>query len=460
MALESQRGDIGSWSPPDEGASALQWVLWAVFVQIVMLAGGWTCFKAVLPGLRFCVKFCSALIADSNEDLEWEATMQRSREMKDAKKRDNERREAERQAAKAIEREKRKRKMEIEQKKLDQDHQKFLSEKEAQVMSEKEQRKRLEKAKKEAGARAEREADLQRTKEWVTERKRREQEQLEKAEGLLDSNDRGKSPARGGKESSCATTPDSSASDRHVDELLSNDKEKPFKEEGRKDRRNRKGEHDGRGRDQTDGTPSSTRSEHHISVKEAAREDDEDHASKTKPKHDNSNGNSRRGGKKRAGDQRHNNGNNVQIELPAPRPPAPIAQPQQPISRVSSQQHQGPAVITAPVASMAQPWNADLDPPFNANKNGNHRRAWSLNADSDPEFLPNPSQPKQSTSHWSLNPEADPIVGAIGQSQPIGSIGRKVAPIGSIGQKTAPIGAAPIGRPIAGAKVGAAPSRW
>ena len=66
---------------------------------------------SVLPGLRFCVKFCSALIADSNEDLEWEATMQRSREMKDAKKRDNERREAERQAAKAIEREKRKRKV-------------------------------------------------------------------------------------------------------------------------------------------------------------------------------------------------------------------------------------------------------------------------------------------------------------------------------------------------------------
>ena len=57
---------------------------------------------------------------------------------------------------------------------------------------------------------------------------------------VQDSNDRGKSPARGGKESSCATTPDSSASDRHVDELLSNDKEKPFKEEGRKDRRNRK----------------------------------------------------------------------------------------------------------------------------------------------------------------------------------------------------------------------------
>ena len=127
MALESQ-SSIGSWSPPDEGVSALQWVLWAVFVQIVMLAGGWTCFKvaqlaycsapqpwyawqAVLPALRFCIKFCSALIADSNEDLEWEATMQRSREMKDAKKRDNERREAERQAAKALEREKRKRKV-------------------------------------------------------------------------------------------------------------------------------------------------------------------------------------------------------------------------------------------------------------------------------------------------------------------------------------------------------------
>ena len=63
------------------------------------------------------------------------------------------------------------------------------------------QRKKLEKAKKEAGARAEKEADEQRTKEWINERKRREQvrllaiptsrlslesvlqEQLERAEG-------------------------------------------------------------------------------------------------------------------------------------------------------------------------------------------------------------------------------------------------------------------------------------
>merc|ERR1711907_131552 len=336
------------------------------------------------------------------------------------------------------------RKMEIEQQKLDQDHQKFLSEKEA-------------------GARAEKEADEQRTKEWINERKRREQEQLESAEGASDNNQRGPSPARGGKEGSCATTPDSSASDRHGDEMLLNEKEKHAKEEGRKERRNRKGDHS---RDQTEVTPSSTKSEHHISVKEGKDGLKEEDEPKTKSKQE-ANGNSRRGGKKRnESNQRHNNGNNVQIELPAPRPPAPIAQPEQAITRAPAQQ-QTPAVITAPVASMAQPWNADLDPPFNPS--GNHRKSdsWSLNADSDPEFKPS-SQPKQS-NHWSLNPEADPIVGgnslsgAIGGSSlPIGSIGRKVAPIGSIGQKPSAVGQ-PIGQPIGASKtrsVGAAPGRW
>merc|ERR1740130_1744636 len=69
------------------GTGAFQWVLWAVFVQIVVLAGGWICYKALFPALRFGIKFCSALIMDSNDDPEWEATMRRSREMKDAKKR-------------------------------------------------------------------------------------------------------------------------------------------------------------------------------------------------------------------------------------------------------------------------------------------------------------------------------------------------------------------------------------
>ena len=112
------------------GTGAFQWVLWAVFVQIVVLAGGWICYKvpawhnlckmtpalprqALFPALRFGIKFCSALIMDSNDDPEWEATMRRSREMKDAKKRENEESEKQRQAAKAQEREKRKRKVRL-----------------------------------------------------------------------------------------------------------------------------------------------------------------------------------------------------------------------------------------------------------------------------------------------------------------------------------------------------------
>jgi hypothetical protein len=120
MALESPL------LPPEQGLGAPQWLFLAVVVPLVMLASGRTSFKvnrlhsptlslfgaqAVLPWLRFCMEFCSALIMGTNDDPKSEATMQRSREMKDAKKRENEYKERERQVAKAAEKERRKRKV-------------------------------------------------------------------------------------------------------------------------------------------------------------------------------------------------------------------------------------------------------------------------------------------------------------------------------------------------------------
>merc|ERR1711865_737696 len=479
------------------GTGAFQWVLWAVFVQIVVLAGGWICYKALFPALRFGIKFCSALIMDSNDDPDWEATMQRSREMKNAKKRENEEREKERQAAKAAEREKRKRKMEIEQKKLDQDHQKFLSEKEAQAMSEREEVKRIARAKKAEGARAEKQAEEQRTQEWITERKRREQEQSERTEnnrrqkaGLAPLDADGKNQRVGAetraransKDSSCSSTPESTHSGDTSSLLEERPKEDTSSETSslRKDRKSRK-ESDGKSKDSSvDTTPTSTRSEHHISMKdmlmrggaaegaartsgETAAEDDEtDSVKAAHKKHESAN--NRRGGKKRSGAQSRPDSADhsraaVSIELPAPRPPAPIVQTQQPASRPESnrQESNTPRLVAAAPISLnpvgASKWrlDAESDPPFTGDTNN---KRWSLNAESDPELIP----AAPSRNQWSLNSEDDPIVA------PIGSIGRKVAPIGAIGSiggkpksSVAPIGGNPIGS-IGGNP--SAPGRW
>jgi len=488
------------------GTGAFQWVLWAVFVQIVVLAGGWICYKALFPALRFGIKFCSALIMDSNDDPEWEATMRRSREMKDAKKRENEESEKQRQAAKAQEREKRKRKMEIEQKKLDQDHQQFLSEKEAQALSERDEKKRIDKAKREAGVRATREAEEQRTKEWILERKRREQEQLEKTEhdrqrklGAMKLDADAEKALAGGvetrarsnsKDSDCSTTPDSTRSQEAVNIVL----EERLKEDSsslRKERKSRK-ESESRGKESSvDTTPTSTRSEHHISMKgvlmrgaaaegaargggEAVGEDAETDSVKAERKMKQESVNNRRGGKKRTVQPRTDGTDSraaaVSIELPAPRPPAPIAQAQQPPSR--QQESTTPrlvpaAPISAPASSsLINQWSrtagsglagsgldAESDPPFNPSATRTAR--WSLNAESDPELIP---AAYPSRNQWSLNSEDDPIVA------PIGSIGRKVAPIGAIGSiggkpksSVAPIGGNPIGS-IGGNP--SAPGRW
>merc|ERR1712166_1458129 len=477
------------------GTGAFQWVLWAVFVQIVVLAGGWICYKALFPALRFGIKFCSALIMDSNDDPEWEATMRRSREMKDAKKRENEESEKQRQAAKAQEREKRKRKMEIEQKKLDQDHQQFLSEKEAQALSERDEKKRIDKAK--------REAEEQRTKEWILERKRREQEQLEKTEhdrqrklGAMKLDADAEKALAGGvetrarsnsKDSDCSTTPDSTRSQEAVNIVL----EERLKEDSsslRKERKSRK-ESESRGKESSvDTTPTSTRSEHHISMKdvlmrgaaaegaargggEAVGEDAETDIVKAERKMKQESVNNRRGGKKRTVQPRTDGTDSraaaVSIELPAPRPPAPIAQAQQPPSR--QQESTTPrlvpaAPISAPASSsLINQWSrtagsglagsgldAESDPPFNPSATRTAR--WSLNAESDPELIPAAAP---SRNQWSLNSEDDPIVA------PIGSIGRKVAPIGSIGSKSvAPIGCKPTAAPIQSSSRSNVGGRW
>ena len=82
-----------------------------IFVQITLMVSGFFLFKWGVPALSFMYRVLTALFVDGDANDEWEMTLRRSKEVKEHQKRLNAEKEKERQAAKAAERVRRKKKV-------------------------------------------------------------------------------------------------------------------------------------------------------------------------------------------------------------------------------------------------------------------------------------------------------------------------------------------------------------
>merc|ERR1711959_509043 len=159
----------------DNEISTLWYAHVSIFLQLTLAVSGYVVFKWGMPAFSFASRLATAPFVDGDSNDEWEMTKRRSKEVKEQQKRLNEEKEKERHALKAAERERRKKKEEEEQKRLDVEYQSYLAQQEIREKEERDQKKRDEKKRKDEEERSKREAEDERTRQWVTNRQRREQ---------------------------------------------------------------------------------------------------------------------------------------------------------------------------------------------------------------------------------------------------------------------------------------------